>query len=123
MNLLTVATPASASASPLSLGVPLASPFMLQQWGMEPESPALVMSRPIGAVYLGLSLMLFLGRYSPLSALRSAIGAGLSFAIDLLACLGLLRRSSERVSAGIFGSVVVEIALSAGFASAIGSDS
>lgn len=99
----------------LGLGFCFASRFMLGQWGLDASDAALVMSRRIGAVYLGLALLAFLGREAPPSELRAAVCTGLGVAIGLLACLGLFELKSRRVSTGIFVSVGVETLLSASY--------
>lgn len=99
----------------LGLGFLFAGRPMLKQWGMDATDAALVMSRRIGAVYLGIALLFFLGRSGEPSALRSALCAGLGVAIGLLACLGLFELQAGRVSRGIFVSTFVEVFLSASF--------
>lgn len=99
----------------LGLGFMFAGRFMLKQWGMGATDASLVMCRRLGAVYLGLALLFFLGRSAGPSELRSAVCAGLGIAIGLLACLGLFELKSGRVSKGIFVSVVVETLLSTSF--------
>ena len=88
---------------------------VLKEWGIEATDGSLVVSRRIGAIYLGLALMFFLGRAAAPSDLRSAVCLVTGGAIALLACLGLFEFRAGRVSAGIFRSVVVEAVLAAGF--------
>lgn len=99
----------------LGLGFMFAGPFMLEQWGLDATDAAFVMCRRIGALYLGLALLFFLGRSASPSELRSAVCAGLGVAVGLLACLGVFELKSGRVSKGILVSVVVETLLSASF--------
>ncbi len=99
----------------LGLGFMFAGRFMLKQWGIDATDASLVMSRRLGAVYLGIALLFFLGRSAAPSVLRFAVCAGLGVAIGLLACLGLFELMSRRVSKGIFVSVVVETLLSSSF--------
>ncbi len=89
---------------------------VLKEWGIEETAGSLVVSRRIGAIYLGLALMFFLGRAAAPSDLRSAVCVVTGGAIALLACLGLFDFLSRRVSAGIFRSVVGEAVLAVGFA-------
>lgn len=105
----------TAAGTLLGLGFLLSGRFMLKQWGMDATDAALVVSRRIGAVYLGLALLFFLGRSAEPSVLRSAVCAGLGVAIGLLACLGLFELKAGRVSKGIFVSTIVEVLLSASF--------
>jgi hypothetical protein len=88
---------------------------VLQEWGVEATVGALVVARRIGAIYLGLALMFFVGRAAPPSDLRSAACLVTGGAIALLAGLGLFELLARRVSAGIVRSVVAEAVLAAGF--------
>lgn len=93
----------------------LASGGVLREWGLEETVASKVVSRRIGAVYLGLALMYFLGRAAPPSDLRSAVCLVSGGTIALLACLGLLDFLGRRASVGVFRSVVAEAVLAAGF--------
>src|SRR5215216_693773 len=75
---------------------------VLKEWGFEVTTGSLVVCRRIGAIYLGLALMFFLGRAAAPSDLRSAVCLVTGGAIALLACLGLFEFLARRVSAGIF---------------------
>jgi hypothetical protein len=88
---------------------------MLKEWGVEVTAGSLVVFRRIGAIYLGLALMFFLGQSAAASDLRSAVCLVTGGAIALLACLGLFEFLARRVSVGIFRSVVGEAVLAAGF--------
>lgn len=99
----------------LGLGFLFAGRFMLEQWGVAATDGSLLMGRRIGAVYLGLALVFYLGRLAGPSELRSALCAGIGVALGLLASLGLFELKSRRVNKGIFVSVVVETLLSFGF--------
>ena len=88
---------------------------VLKEWGIEATAGSLVVSRRLGAIYLGLALMFFLGRAASPSDLRSAACLVTGGAIALLACLGLFELQAGRVSSGIFRSVVAEAVLAAGF--------
>ena len=88
---------------------------VLKEWGVEQTAGALGLFRRIGAIYLGLALMFFLGRAADPSELRSAVCLVSSGAIALLACLGLFEFLTRRAGAGIFRSIVAEAALAAGF--------
>lgn len=89
---------------------------VLKEWGIEATNGSLVMCRRIGALYLGLALMFFLGRNAAPSDLRSAVCLGIGGAIALLACLGLLDFSAGRVASGVIVPAIVEALLGAGFA-------
>jgi hypothetical protein len=99
----------------LGLRFLFAAGSVLDEWGIEASAGSLVVSRRIGAIYLGLALMFFLGRAAAPSELRSAVCLVTGGAIALLACLGLFEFLAGRVSAGILRSVVGEAVLAAGF--------
>jgi hypothetical protein len=88
---------------------------VLKEWGIEVTAGSLIVFRRIGAIYLGLALMFFLGRAAAPSDLRSTVCLVMGGAIALLACLGLFEFQARRVSTGIFRSVVAEAVLAAGF--------
>ena len=46
---------------------------VLKEWGIEATAGSLILFRRIGAIYLGLALMFFLGRAAAPSDLRSAV--------------------------------------------------
>jgi hypothetical protein len=119
MTFETLALITTGAGTLLGLGFIFAGRSMLKQWGIDATDAALVMCRRIGAVYLGLAVLFFLGRSAEPSALRSAVCAGLGLAIALLACLGLFELKSGRVNKGIFVSTVVETLLAAGFFSVL----
>jgi hypothetical protein len=99
----------------LGLRFIFAGASLLREWGIEPTDGSVVIARRIGALYLGLALMFFLGRSAALSVLRSAVCLGMAGAIALLASLGGFELSAGRVGRGIIASVVVEALLAAGF--------
>jgi len=88
---------------------------VLREWGIDATDGPLVMSRRIGALYLGIALMFFLGRTAPPSDLRSAVCLGIGGASALLACLGFFELWAGRVSVGIVIPAVVEAALAVVF--------
>jgi hypothetical protein len=88
---------------------------VLHEWGIEANPGSLVISRRIGAIYLGLALMFLLGRAAAPSDIRSAVCLVTGGAIALLAGLGLFEFLAGRVGAGIFRSVVGEAVLAGGF--------
>jgi len=88
---------------------------VLHEWGIEATAGSLVMCRRIGAIYLSIAFMFFLGRAASASELRSAVCLVTAGASALLACLGLLDFVARRASAGVFRSVVAEVVLAAGF--------
>ena len=100
----------------LGLRFIFAGASVLKQWGIAATDGSLVVSRRIGALYLGLALMFFLGRTAAPSDLRSAVCLGMGGAIALLACLGLFELWAGRVTSGIIVPAIVETLLAAGFA-------
>jgi hypothetical protein len=88
---------------------------VLKEWGIEATAGSLILFRRIGAIYLGLALIFFLGRAAAPSDLRSAVSLVTGGAIALLACLGLFEFLARRVGAGVFRSIVAEAVLAAGF--------
>jgi hypothetical protein len=89
---------------------------VLKEWGIQATDGALVMCRRIGAVYLGLALLFFLGRTAGPSELRSAVCIGIGAASALLACLGFFESWAGRATSGIIVPAIVETLLAAGFA-------
>jgi hypothetical protein len=88
---------------------------VLKEWGLEVTAGSLIVSRRIGAIYLGIALMFFLGRDAAPSDLRSAVCLVTGGMIAVLSGLGLFEFLSRRVRAGIFTSVVAEAVVAAGF--------
>ena len=69
----------------------------------------------MGALYLGLALMFFLGRTAGPSEFRSAVCLVMGGALAVLASLGLIEFLTRRAKAGIFASVIAEAVLAVGF--------
>ena len=88
---------------------------VLKEWGLEATPGTLVVSRRIGAIYLCIALMFFLGRSASRSDLRAEVCLVTGGSIALLACLGFFEFAARRVSAGVFRSLVAEVVLAAGF--------
>jgi len=99
----------------LGLRFLFAGASVLRQWGIEATDGPLVMGRRIGALYLGLALLFFLGRTAGPSDLRSAVCLGMSVASALLAGLGLYERRAGRVSSVVVVPAVIEALFAAGF--------
>ena len=99
----------------LGLRFIFAGGYVLKEWGVEATAGSLILFRRIGAMYLALALMFFLGRAAAPSDLRSAVCLVMGGAIALLAGLGLFEYLARRVGAGVFRSVVGEAVLAAGF--------
>ena len=115
MTFFAMALIMTCAACLLGLRFILAGGSVLKEWGIEATTGALVVSRRIGVIYLGIALMFFLGRTAAPSDLRSAVCLVMGGGIALLACLGFFEFGARRASAGIFRSVVAEAVLAAGF--------
>jgi hypothetical protein len=113
MTFTTVALIAAIATLGLGLGFLFSSTTMLKLWGMHAPDEAKVISRRIGAVYLGLSTILFLARTS--IPTTEAIAIGGAAITGLLAITGLYELTGARVSKGILVSTVVETLLTIGF--------
>ncbi len=101
----------------LGLGFLFAPAAMLKPWGLDNSTAAAVMSRRIGAVYLGLAVMMVL---SLMGDVQTGIAIGVATATGLLALVGLNELRLGNVSKGILVAVIVEILLTAGFLSTLG---
>jgi hypothetical protein len=88
---------------------------VLKEWGIDATDSPLVICRRLGALYLGIALMFFLGRNAAPSDLRSAVCLGMGSAIALLAGLGLFERWAGRVGSGIIVPAIVEVVIAAAF--------
>jgi len=115
MTFTTISVISAVVALALGGGFLFAPSFMLGQWGLAHEAPAVFVSRRIGAIYLGLAVVFALGRGAAESTLRDALCVGLAVALVLLAGTGMAEARAKRVSSGIAVSIVVEVLLAAGF--------
>lgn len=79
----------------------------------------LLVGRRLGAVYLGIAIMLFLARSTPPSDLRSTVSTAMLVALALLALLGLIEFKAKRAGIAILVSVVLEVLLAASFVSVL----
>lgn len=104
------------AGSVLGLRLIFAGASVLNEWRIEVADGPLVICRRLGAIYVGLALLFFLGRDAPPSDLRSAVCLGVGGASALLAGLGLFELRARRVSRGIVVPAIIEIVLAAGFA-------
>lgn len=119
MNFNLVATASAIAGLLLGVGWLAAGGLLLQRWGIAPHPAALLVGRRMGAVYLGIAVMLFLGRSAPPSALRTQVCVALLIALSLLALLGLFELKAGRAHKGILVAVVLEAILAAGFAAVL----
>ena len=117
MTFTTIALIAAIATLGLGLGFLFSSTFMLKQWGMQAPDEAKVMSRRNGAIYLGISTILFLARTS--MPTTEAIAIGGAVITELLAITGLFELKGGHVSKGILISTVVETLITIGFLSSL----
>jgi len=85
------------------------SDSILKEWGLDPIDSTRVLSRRLGAIYFGLSVLLFLSLTSLSKA--QTITMGVSAISGFLAISGILALYAGRVDTGIIRSIVAEIAL------------
>lgn len=111
-----VALIASAICLALSITWIFLPQFLLWIWRVDATQPALLMARRSGALFLGLSAMLFLARDCENSPARRSIAAGLSIACASLSALGIFEFSVGHAGKGIGLAVAVELALAIAFA-------
>lgn len=116
MSFLIAAVATSIAGLILGLGWLVAGRLVLKRWGVEANMESLLVGRRLGAVYLAISLLLFLGRSAPPSELRSAVSIGMVAALSLLAALGVFEFTAHRAGKGILVSVVLEVLLASCFA-------
>jgi hypothetical protein len=74
MSFRTIAVITAIVALALGLGYLFAGALMVGRWQIQSTDSVLLLSRRIGAIYLGLSVMLFLARSAPVSFTRTALG-------------------------------------------------
>jgi hypothetical protein len=86
---------------------------ILKQWGLQMSDSVEIVSRRLGTVYLGFSVLLFLSRTS--MPATNAIAIGVSVLAFGLAITGIVELRAGRVNKGIIRSVVTEILLGLAF--------
>jgi len=92
-----------------------AGALMVGRWQIEPTVAVLLMCRRIGALYVGLAVMMFLARRILASEARTALCAGAAVITSSLALLGVYELSAGHVGPGIVASIAVETLLALGF--------
>jgi hypothetical protein len=119
MSFYAVAVATSAVGFLLGFGWLLAGTLVLKRWHVHANPEALLVGRRLGAAYVGIALMLALGRDAGPTELRQAACIGLLVVLAALAVLGLRELKAGRAGRGILVSVVIEALLAAGFASVL----
>lgn len=99
----------------LALGYLFVGNLVVGRWQIEPTESVLLLGRRMAALYLGLSVMMFLARSAPAGITRTALCAGAAVALSLLALLGIYELAGGRVGAGILASIAVEGLLALGY--------
>jgi hypothetical protein len=87
----------------------VSSDSILKEWGLDPSDSSRILARRMGAIYLGLSVILFLSSTSMSKA--QIIIIGVSSISGLLALSGILDLYAGRVNMKIIRSIVAEIFL------------
>ena len=80
---------------------------------VEESNSAFFIGRRAAMLFLGLSVLLWVGRNAPHSESRQAICLGLAVSMFGLAVLGIAEYARDYASLGIFLAVATEIALAA----------
>ena len=115
MRFRTIAVITAIGFFALGLGYLFAGALMVGRWQIQSTESVLLLSRRIGAIYLGLSVMLFLARSAPVSVTRTALSAGAAVLLSLLALLGVYEFTAGHAGPGILVSVVIESLLALGY--------
>jgi hypothetical protein len=89
--------------------------LVVGRWQIQPTESVVLLGRRMGALYLGLSIILFLARSVPVSAARMALCTGGTVIGSLLAVLGLYEYSAGHAGSAILASVVLETLVAVGF--------
>ena len=110
-----VVTVTSIAGLILGVGWMFAGSKLFQRWGIDAHVDGLLVGRRLGAVYLGVSVILFMGRTAPPSDLRDAISVGVLFSMVVLAGLGLFEFMARRANSLILVRVALEVFLALGF--------
>ncbi len=116
MSFHVIALATSIASLLLGFGWMIAGGLLLRRWGMEPHADGLLAGRRLGAAYLGIGVMLLLGRSAPPSPLRDALAAGMLVALVLMSASALVALGKRRVAVGILASVALELVLASCFA-------
>ena len=115
MSFRTMAVITAIVALALGLGYLFVGAIVVGRWQIQSTESVLLLSRRIGAIYLGLSVMLFLARSAPVSVTRTALSAGAAVLLSLLALLGVYELTAGHAGPGILVSVVIESLLAFGY--------
>lgn len=98
----------------LGIGYLFFGALVVGRWQLETTADVLLMSRRIGCLYLGISVMLCLARSAPASVARTAIAAGMAVGLTLLAVSGIHAFAAGHAGRGILISGALELLLALG---------
>ena len=115
MNFKAIAVITAIVGLALGVGYLFVGSLVVGRWQIEPTNSVLLLGRRMGALYLGLSVMFFLSRSAPVSAVRTALSAGAALILSLLALLGVYELTAGHVGSGILVSIVIEGLLALGY--------
>jgi hypothetical protein len=117
MDFATISIITTVVAALLGLGWLFAGSLLLRRWGVPADASALLVGRRIGAIYVGLAVLLFLARGIQRSEAQMAVATGFAIALVLLGGVGVLEFVRGRATKGILISTAIEFLLAAGFVS------
>jgi hypothetical protein len=115
MTFRTIAVITAIVTFALGVGYLFFGALVVGRWQIQPTDGVLILGRRMGALYLGLSVIYFLARSAPVSAVRTALSIGTSVALILLVLLGVYELTVGHVGPGILVSVTIEFLLAIGF--------
>ena len=90
--------------------------LLLALWSVPFSDPVALVGRRNGALFAGVSVILFQLRHAAPSATRSAVAHGVAVACSTLALLGIAECALGHAGPGMLLAVAVEIMLALGFA-------
>lgn len=115
MSFKTVAVITAVVALVLGVGYLFFGALVVGRWQVLPTDSVLLLSRRIGCLYLGLSVMYFLARSAPVSVARTALSAGTAVALSLLALFGIYELTAGHAGPGILASAALEFIIAFGY--------
>lgn len=119
MSFTLVAIISSIALTLIGFGWIFAGKLLFKRWSIDANQDGLLIARRLGVVYVGMAIILFLGRSSPASDLRSALCVGMIFVMSSLATLGVIEFIARRANAVILASSAIEVLLAVGFANVL----
>jgi hypothetical protein len=108
MSFKTIAIITAVVAFALACAYFFVGELVVGRWQIQPTESVLLFGRRIGSLYLGLSVMYYLARSSPVSVARTALSAGTAVALSVLALLGIYEVAVGHAGPGLMVSVAVE---------------